>query len=79
MCHGGTGKKRGGFDLTSYATAMKGGSDGVMIKAGDPDNSQVIKFLTGQLKKSMPMGLPLLPASDVQVIYDWIKEGAKEK
>ncbi len=78
-CHGGRKKKAGGYDLTSYEGTMKGGDDGVMIKAGDPDNSMLVAYLKGTKKPQMPKGGAPLPDADIQVIADWIKDGAKEK
>src|SRR4051812_39496178 len=33
----------GGLSLASYADLMKGGDDGVVVKAGDPDNSLLVQ------------------------------------
>lgn len=78
-CHGAGKKVAGGFNLTSYAAAMKGGEDGVMIKPGDPEGSMLINYLKGTKKPQMPKGGAPISESDIQVISDWIKAGAKEK
>jgi hypothetical protein len=74
-------RRRGGLSLANYAGISKGGDDGPVIKAGDPDNSVLIKVLHGPVDSpklpKMPPGKDLAPA-DIQTISDWIKAGAKE-
>jgi len=75
-CHGGAHPKHG-IDLTSYDTAMKGGTEGPVITPGDPDNSvlaKAIQHLPGA--KSMPPK-GKLSDSDIALIVAWIKAGAK--
>jgi hypothetical protein len=53
----------------------------LMISPGDPEHSYVIHKLTGRNDchmppTTMPANGPMLPAADIQVIYDWICEGA---
>jgi hypothetical protein len=54
----------------------------LMIAPGDPEHSYVIHKLTGHNNCSpsttMPLNGGMLPAADIQVIYDWICEGAPE-
>jgi cytochrome c551/c552 len=80
-CHN-AAKHRGGLSLASYADAMKGGDDGVVIKAGDPDNSLLVKLLNGPSDNpkivKMPMGGKNMDPADIQKISDWVKAGAKE-
>ena len=66
------------LDLTSYATFRTGGRRGPAFVAGSPGDSLAIKFMTGAVKPSMPMGGPVLPAPEVDLIRDWIKSGAKD-
>jgi uncharacterized membrane protein len=75
-CHS-PSKRRGGQDLTSYEAIMKGGTDGVMVIAGDPDKSPLVMYLTGAKKPKMPMNAAPLADADMQTIKDWIKSGAK--
>lgn len=76
-CHGGP-KGKGGIDLTSYEGAMKGGAEGPIVKAGDPDGSVLVQALhgTGGKKQMPPKGA--LPADDIKTIESWIKDGAKK-
>jgi len=80
-CHNAL-KHRGGLTLANYAGAMKGGDDGVVIKAGDPDNSLLIKVLNGPVDSpkipKMPMGDGTVSPADIQKISDWVKAGAKD-
>ena len=74
-CHG-AGKPPKGIDLTSYESVMKGGKEGAIIKAGDPDGSKIDMALHGKGTKQMPPKGPLAPA-DIAKIESWIKAGAK--
>jgi hypothetical protein len=54
----------------------------LMVAPGDPEHSYVINKITDKNLcggVSMPNGKPLLSAADVQVIYDWICEGAPKQ
>ena len=69
---------RSGLDLTSYESSMKGGQHGALVKAGDPDNSLLVQYLTGKKKPQMPMNRAPLGADQLKVVTDWIKAGAKQ-
>lgn len=69
-CHG--SGAMGGLNVTTYADAMKGGTNGVMIKAGDADGSSLIKKMQGGHPKVFVDG-------DLAKIVAWIKAGALEK
>ena len=70
--------KQSDLDLTSYARFEAGGKRGAAFVAGSPEQSLVIQFITSALKPSMPLGPPPLPATDVAIIRDWIKSGARD-
>ncbi len=71
-CHTAGGKVP---DLTA-ANAYKALTDGSYIKAGDPDNSVIILWLTGKKTPVMPLGNG--PNADINAeVYAWIKQGAK--
>ncbi len=76
-CHGG-GNPKSGLDLSSYQGAMKGGRGGVDVVAGDPDSSNIMKFLKASGKPIMPPSGPISDA-DIATIAAWIKGGAVEK
>jgi mono/diheme cytochrome c family protein len=70
-CHG--SGALAGLNLTTYATALKGGKDGVVIVPGDPEISLLIKKQSG----ATPHFGQLTP-SELQQVIDWIKAGAPE-
>lgn len=72
-CHGGA-RPKGGYSVTSYQGVMGGGK----VVPGDPDNSPLVKYLTGELQPRMPASRPPLPDEQIAAIKTWIKNGAKE-
>lgn len=70
--------KSSDLDLTAFAAFRAGGKRGAAFVAGSPDESLTVKYMTGAMKPSMPLGAPLLPAADVAILRDWIKAGAKD-
>lgn len=69
VCHGTTA----GLSLQSYADAMKGGSSGAAIQAGNPDNSLVVT----KVKDGKHAGK--FSADELAAVIAWIKAGAPEK
>jgi formate dehydrogenase gamma subunit len=69
MCHGASG----GLAFDSYANAMKGGSNGAVLVAGDPDTSPLVAV---QQSGSHP---GTFSPDELQQVIDWIKAGAPEK
>ncbi len=67
-CHG----SQGGLKLSNYADAIKGGTDGVVIKPGDPNGSLLVQKMSGAHPKTFSAG-------DLEKIIEWIKAGAPEK
>lgn len=75
-CHGGSGRAKGGINLTNYDGVIKGGEEGAIVTAGKPDTSVIVMALHGKGAKQMPPRNPL-SAADIATISDWIKAGAK--
>jgi hypothetical protein len=73
-CHG-PKKQMGGLRLDSGEAVRKGGDDGPVVKAGDPDNSLLIQAIrqSGDLK--MPPKKKL-PDEAILALTIWIKNGA---
>jgi mono/diheme cytochrome c family protein len=69
-CHGSAAM--GGLNVTTYADTMKGGTNGTIIKAGDPDGSSLVKKMAGGHAKTFS-------DADLAKIKAWIKAGAAEK
>jgi len=78
-CHqpGGEGYNASGLDLTSYDGLMKGTKFGPMVIPGQPDNSNLIVFIEGRVKLSMPFKHKPLPNCLRTNVWSWIFEGAK--
>ena len=54
--------KSSGLDLTTYAGFQAGGTRGAAFAAASPEESLVVKFITGAMKPSMPLWGPRFPA-----------------
>ena len=65
-CHG----NNGGLSLETYAGTMK------VVVPGDPEGSKLYQRLMGQGGPVMPPSGPL-PDTQIQLVYQWIKQGAK--
>jgi WD40 repeat protein len=69
---------RGGkLAVTSYALLKEGGMSGPAFRAGQPDQSLMIRLISGPEPK-MPKGGPSLPAAEVALLKRWVAEGAKD-
>ncbi|MCI0610897.1 MAG: hypothetical protein L0Z71_17785 [Anaerolineae bacterium] len=71
-CHGGDRTEEGLVMLT-YAELMAGSDNGPVITAGDAENSLLAELVSTQ---KMPKRGPKLTPPQVQVIIDWISQGA---
>jgi hypothetical protein len=83
-CHatGGAGAP-GGFDMSSFAAMRKGGSSSgsKIIVPGDPCQSLLLQKMSAAPPSGarMPIdGPPFLGDEDLQLVSDWIAEGAKD-
>jgi hypothetical protein len=76
-CHQ-AASKSSGLDLTTYGGFKQGGKRGPAFVQGSPDESLAVKFITGSLKPTMPLGAPTLAERDIEKIREWIKAGAKD-
>jgi len=77
-CHGAE-KAKGGLRLDSFDFLMKGGKDGPVIIAGNPEKSVLLQRVTlpSDHKQFMPAeGKPPLRAEEVALIETWIQQGA---
>ena len=79
-CHGSVGKPKAGIDLRTVAAIMKGGEDGAIVKAGDPEKSVLYISLTAEASKPMPPdGKPRPTEAEIKLVHDWIASGAKQR
>ena len=74
MCHQ-PQSKQADLVLTSFAGFRQGGRKGPAFTPGQPDESLVIKYLTGALEPRMPMGGKLAD-DQINLFREWIREGA---
>jgi hypothetical protein len=72
-CHG-AGKKRGGLDMRTIQSMMRGGDSGSGLVAGSPDKSTIWETITND---RMPPGKMKLSAAEKKLVRDWIAGGAK--
>jgi len=71
-CHGGN-RTEEGLSLKTYAEIMKGSQNGLVISAGDANNSLLAELISDQ---KMPKRGPKLTPPQIQLIIDWINQGA---
>ncbi len=76
-CHG-SDKKRGGLVLNNYTAMMIGGSSGVSVKPGDPENSLLYQLMAHSKEPIMPPKSPKPEAAVLAVVHKWISDGAPE-
>lgn len=76
-CHG-KAKVKGELRLDSYDAIMKGGEDGVVVVAGHPEKSEMIRRikLPANHKDVMPEKGKALTEREIAVLEFWIKKGA---
>lgn len=70
--------KTSGLDLTTFDGFAKGGKRGPAFVAEKPDDSLVLKYLTAALQPRMPMGEAALADSEIALVREWIRAGAKD-
>ena len=69
----------GGLEITSYAGILKGGAKhGSSVAKGAPENSPLLKLVTGKLEPRMPMGGAALSPDVIELITAWVREGAED-
>lgn len=77
-CHSAT-KKKGGLRLDSEDFIKEGGKNGVVLVAGNPENSNLFTALLlpeDDDKHMPPKGKPQLTEQEIATIHFWIKKGA---
>ncbi|HPA16754.1 MAG TPA: c-type cytochrome [Verrucomicrobiae bacterium] len=70
---------RGGLDLTSYGSLMRGGSSGDVVVPGDPDASTLFQLISHQREPHMPPNAPRRPDADLETVRQWIAGGLLER
>jgi len=80
-CHN-PDKIKGGLKLTDEKSVLKGGKDGKLFVAGQPNLSlllQRIHMPEGEKKHMPPAGKPQLTTDELNLLYLWVKENADFK
>jgi hypothetical protein len=75
LCHGDTKGPKGGLDLRTLASIMKGGDGGPGFKAGDLKNSPI--WASVDDGSMPPAGKEPLTDAEKKKIQDWILSGGK--
>lgn len=75
-CHVQSGQPKGGLDMNTFASIMRGGRAGAMIKPGDPSNSLLMQRLKQQGRGQMPPMGARVSDEAIGKIETWIREGA---
>lgn len=80
-CHLAENENPSGLALDNYETLMKGGEHGNTVVPGKPKESYLyLKLLPNPpFGKQMARNKRKLSEEEIQVIYDWIEQGAKKE
>jgi hypothetical protein len=73
-CHAGV-RQRGGLDLRSLETMLRGGDSGPAIIPGRPDESRIVQFVSPKSAVHMPPdNTKQLSAADISILQTWIAQ-----
>jgi mono/diheme cytochrome c family protein len=76
-CHG-PGRQDGGqLSMETFSGLLRGGQSGAAIAPGKPEESLIVKKLTGTAGARMPLRRNPLADSEIAKIEKWIAEGAR--
>lgn len=79
-CHhpGGPGYEASGLDLRTYEGLMKGTRHGKIVVPGDPLTSNLMVMIEGRADPSirMPHNEKPLLKQQIEILRDWVKQGA---
>ena len=71
-CHGGE-RTQEGLDMKTHAAILAGSENGPVVSPGDAANSSMAQMV---IEGKMPKRGPKLTPDQVQLIVDWINQGA---
>jgi len=81
-CHNpeGPGYQASGLDLRSYQSLMQGTAHGKIVIPGNPLTSNLMVLIEGRADPSirMPHNEQPLIKHQIEIIRDWIKQGARD-
>ena len=70
---------KGGLDLTTYATAIRGGGSGKTIVPGNSGSSRLYMLVSHQEKPTMPPDEDPIDKAQIGLIHRWIEAGAPDR
>lgn len=73
-CHGGE-RTQEGLDLKTHASLMAGSSNGFVVTPGDAADSLLVELVAAQ---KMPKRGPKLTPPQVELITNWVNQGAQD-
>jgi uncharacterized membrane protein len=71
-CHGGERTEKG-LNLKTYADMMQGSGNGVVVVRGNAADSKLVELI---LNQKMPKRGPKLTPPQVELITNWVNQGA---
>lgn len=71
-CHGGE-RTQEGLDLTTHASLMAGSDNGPVVTSGDASTSLLVELVVAH---KMPKRGPQLTPAQIQLLTDWVNQGA---
>ena len=78
-CHGGL-NRRGGLNMDTRESMLKGGHDGAVLVPGDPAKSLLVRLIRHEGPADDPMSMPpkkpKLSDEDIAIVEKWVKAGA---
>ncbi len=77
-CHSASQKVKGGLALDTREATLKGGEDGIVLVAGDPEKSKLIEAVRYQNRDLQMPPKNAMPAAEIKVLEDWVKMGAPD-
>lgn len=80
-CHLEENENPSGLAMDTYELLMKGGNEGSTLIPEKPKSSNLyLKLLANPpFGKQMPRNRRKLTEEEIQIIYDWIEQGAKKE
>jgi uncharacterized membrane protein len=76
-CHAGQDAAEG-LRLTSYQEVMAGTEEEKVVVPGQPDESELVKRITGASEPRMPLDQEPLSDDEIDLIVQWIEAGAEQ-
>ncbi len=76
-CHSGD-RTEADLDIADFVRLMQGGGSGTVIEAGSADDSYLFRLVNHDDSPEMPPSGQKIPAAEIDLLRDWIDQGALE-